>query len=273
MNTRYLDQTIQQAQATYPDRPELESVGRLALDILRVQREELDSLDRDVPSPEENIVSSRIAAREPALQFHDLHLDPENLHTLWDRFVQLVTERGVLTTAESQMLLSEAEPTDRLIRITELWYDQGANDSISLRSDLTPELVSMSARPWLFAAADRVAALIQSERWVEAYCPACGGEPDLLVITADRSSIYLCSRCDSTWLQSQNICPFCGESGSALEYYPGSVAGHQLRLCSNCNRALKIVDQTRFETQITPQAERLYALDLDRVATELNATT
>lgn len=254
-------------------RPALNPVAELALDVLRLQRDVLGEMGEESRPLKASVVQGRLAAGNPALGFEDLHIDPKKYHDVWTRSVDLCAARGALTSDESAALLSEGEPPDMLMRLTQPWYEHGADDSISFRSDLTPEMISISVKPWLLAAATRIASQLETTAWTLPYCPACGGEPDLAVIHRDGRRSLLCSRCDTIWQWKHVGCPFCEYDNPRIEYHQGSTPGYALQECKGCQRALKTVDASALGEDLTPAAERLFAADLDHLAAQLNLAT
>lgn len=268
-----MDATIAALTGNHPGRPEPTPVMDLALDVVRLQREVLAGLPEDMPSPEPEVVAGRLAAGNSALGFHDLHIDPELYHQTWLRAVALFSTAGAISTQEMNDLLDEGESGERLMRLTEPWYEHGADESISLRSDLTPETIGVAVKPWLLAAAARVARSVRRQEWRRSYCPTCGGEPDLAVLHGGNTRSLLCSRCDTLWEWRLEGCPLCDDLDTPTRLHQGPMPGYTLLECTGCDRALKTVDAAVLGQNLVPAAERLFAAQLDHLAAELNLTS
>ncbi len=272
MDTTALDAAISALSSHRPDRPELPPVGELALHLLRLQRETLAAIPVVGP-PSMEVAHERLREGGPALRFRDLQIEPETYHQTWVRAVELCADDGALTSAEVGDLLAEGESGDRLLRLTQPWFEHGADDSISLRSDLTPEIISIAAKPWLLAAAERVAEVVSRDEWTASGCPACGGEPDLAVAHTHGPRTLVCSRCDTLWPWPHDGCPFCHSGPENVRLHEGPSPGYYLQECLSCGRALKSVQGGVLGEDLSPAAERVFAAHLDHLAAQLNLTT
>lgn len=269
MDTSCIDATIAAVERPHAGRPPLQPVGWLALQVLRMQRDVLAGLHLDTPPIEPAVAAGRLAGGHPALGFDDLHVKPGTLHQTWHAAVSLFAEEGALTSAEAEELLNEGESGERLMRLAVPWYEHGAYESLQLRSSLTPELLDVTLKPWLLAAAQAVAPYLPAGDHGVPGCPACGGQPDLALVHRDGRRSLLCSRCDTEWIGRPSGCPICGRA-NGQEYHQGRTPGYLLMECRAGGHALPTVDAASFPEELMLPAERIFAIELDHLAAELN---
>jgi FdhE protein len=128
--------------------------------------------------------------------------------------------------------------------------------------------VGFGLAPYLLKAAAGILPELELDRWVQGYCPVCGGRPNLALLEAGRGARrLLCSRCNSVWHYSRVGCPFC-KSKEKQTYYAGPHGVYRLYLCPDCNRYLKTVDLRELHREVIPEVERLLTVGMDLAARE-----
>ncbi len=161
-------------------------------------------------------------------------------------------------------------------------------------------LARASLAPALEALGERAGAACASGGETEqgAFCPCCGGQPQLSCVADSGESLVsgrrtlLCARCGSIWAYTRSACPACGETDEArllvfAERWEGPVSvdgngdragGGQavfphLRIagCQTCRRYLIEVDLAR-EGRAVPEVDELAALPLDLYAADQGLT-
>jgi formate dehydrogenase maturation protein FdhE len=161
-------------------------------------------------------------------------------------------------------------------------------------------LARASLAPALEALGERAGAACTAPRDGEdgAFCPCCGGPPQLSCVADSGESLVsgrrtlLCARCGSSWGYTRSACPACGETDEArllvfAERWEGPVsvdgngdragAGQavfpHLRIagCETCRRYLIEVDLAR-EGRAVPEVDELAALPLDLYAADQGLT-
>jgi formate dehydrogenase maturation protein FdhE len=128
------------------------------------------------------------------------------------------------------------------------------------------QAVAFALAAYLQRAADAVLPELDLERWLWAYCPVCGGQPNLALLDEERGArSLLCARCDGLWSYVRVGCPFCQFKG-AQTYYLGGEGLYRLYVCPSCKRYLKTVDLRAARRLVLPVVERLLTVGMDLVA-------
>jgi FdhE protein len=157
-------------------------------------------------------------------------------------------------------------------------------------------LARASLAPVLEALGEQAAAACAPVREGEegAYCPRCGGLPQLSCVADSGESLVsgrrnlLCARCGTSWDYTRSTCPACGEAdeGKLLvytEHWHGPVSANgngaepavfpHLRIagCETCRRYLIEVDLAQ-DGRAVPEVDELVALPLDLYAADQGLT-
>ena len=229
-----------------------------------------------IPEPElrdEMAVRWRLEGGIPQLTFDQLAIEPE-------RFAELVAEirRVLLRHNPSWELDAEEEGAEQLLALArhvfETWDTltsprPGIGPDDEEESPQVPPsalTVGFALAPYLQRAAEVILPRLEIERWVQGYCPVCGGRPNFSLLEAKRGARQLmCSRCNSIWHYSRVGCPFC-KSKEKQTYYAGEDGIYRLYVCPDCDRYLKTMDLRELERRVEPVVERLLTVGMDLAA-------
>ncbi|MFN2290332.1 MAG: formate dehydrogenase accessory protein FdhE [Anaerolineae bacterium] len=228
-----------------------------------------------IPEPElrdEMAVLWRLDGGIPQLTFDQLAIESQ-------RFVELVMEiREVLVRHNPSWELEDidqgAEQLLALARhVFETWDTltsprAGAGSGEQGTQQVPPSAltVGFALAPYLQKAAEVILPRLDLERWVQGYCPVCGGRPNFSLLEAKRGARQLmCSRCNSIWHYSRVGCPFC-KSKEKQTYYTSEHGIYRLYVCPDCNRYLKTIDLRELERKVEPVVERLLTVGMDLAA-------
>ena len=119
----------------------------------------------------------------------------------------------------------------------------------------------------LTRAADAILARVDLTDWTRGYCPVCGGEPDLAVITPAAERLLICSRCLARWRFDQIMCPFCrNEDRSRITSFTSRDGRYRLSACDVCERYLKAYDARNASRPVMPAVDSVATLPLDAAA-------
>jgi FdhE protein len=169
--------------------------------------------------------------------------------------------------------------------------DLDAVDAYLARASLAPALEALGPRAgaaWASAGDDAEGG---------AFCPSCGGKPQLSVAADSGDALVtgrrnlVCARCATSWDFTRSACPACGEADEDrllvfAEEWTGAVSPHgngngaaasavfpNLRIvgCDSCRRYLLEVDMAR-DTRAVPEVDELAALPLDLYAADQGLT-
>jgi len=126
--------------------------------------------------------------------------------------------------------------------------------------------VSFGLAPYLQKASEQIMPCLALDRWVQSYCPVCGGQPNFALLESKRGARQLvCSRCNSQWGYSRVGCPFC-KSKEKQTYYSSDDGVYRLYVCPDCNRYLKTLDRRELQRDVYPDVERLVTVGMDLAA-------
>jgi formate dehydrogenase maturation protein FdhE len=247
---------------------------RLFRDLLRVQSEAKRQIEAPLPEgPDARTVRERLERGAPALDIDDLDpaiplLTPffamirEVFCGYPDLFADLAA--GPAGPINGQSLTGEA---------VRAWFSGGpmpASAPDGCGEETYRAMVHFTLKPLLEACAERLASLIDAEKWRGRGCPVCGGIPDMAYLDKERGGRWLvCSRCDFAWLFPRLQCPFCGtEDQNALAFLTDEKGLYRLHVCERCQCYLKTIDLRQTDDEVLLPLERLLTADMDRQARE-----
>lgn len=131
-------------------------------------------------------------------------------------------------------------------------------------------LLYSSIKPFVEAKIDQLPTNLNTETWLQGYCPICGSLPCLSLLKEEaKKRILLCSYCGYRWPAERLFCPFCSnrKQGSLLYFYAEGEEFCHIELCDNCHRYIKTLDWTETEKP-DPLLEDLATLHLDILASQ-----
>ena len=229
----------------------------------------------DIPEPElrdDMAVRWRLEGGIPQLTFDQLAIEPE-------RMAGLVAEiREVLVRHNpSWELEAKDQGAEQLLAMARHVFENwdtltspraGADSDEQGVQQVPPSAltVGFALAPYLQRAAEVILPRLDLERWVQGYCPVCGGRPNFSLLEAKRGARQLmCSRCNSIWHYSRVGCPLC-KSKEKQTYYTSEDGIYRLYVCPDCNQYLKTIDLRELERKVEPVVERLLTVGMDLAA-------
>jgi FdhE protein len=137
-------------------------------------------------------------------------------------------------------------------------------------------LATLLLRPYVSAAARELAVhvgrfLSEHTFWPHPYCPVCGHEPFMAILTRPSGRRQVeCSLCATRWEVRRGTCVFCGEEhreGAGFLYYDLE-SPYRVEVCDKCRRYIKSVDARKTAADREPvlMAEDLATLYFDVLA-------
>jgi FdhE protein len=266
-------EVLQALSAARTEHQELADLLDFYGELYRVQFEAKAS----VPEPElrdEMAVHWRLEGGIPQLTFDQLAIEP-------GPFADLAAEiREVLMRHNPSWELEDKDQTpEQLVALArhvfETWDTLTSPRAVSGSDEEDAQQVPPSAltvgfalAPYLQKAAETILPRLDLERWVQGYCPVCGGRPNFSLLEAKRGARRLmCSRCNSIWHYSRVGCPFC-KSKEKQTYFSGEDGIYRLYVCPDCHRYLKTIDLRELERSVEPIVERLLTVGMDLAAQE-----
>jgi FdhE protein len=122
------------------------------------------------------------------------------------------------------------------------------------------QVLTLSARPFLARTVETLHQRVDLSPWTRPYCPFCGGDPELALLTPSGERRLACARCTGVWPFAEHACPHCD---NRLPGYQTSFASpdgrYRLMACDACLHYVKAYDARG--------ADRPFILDVDTIAT------
>ena len=247
--------------------PDLASAVDLQIELLQLQRR----VQTRVPLPAINLEAAHLTTlltAGPILQFENLKIDWSDVRFLVRAAAAAMRTHEALDAADLRKIDVITRDAERLPSIIRAWFE-GTGQSRELPPEVEGlETVLLQAmRPILTRAADAILARVDLTDWTRGYCPVCGGEPDLAVITPAAERLLICSRCLARWRFDQIMCPFCrNEDRSRITSFTSRDGRYRLSGCDVCERYLKAYDARNASRPVMPAVDSVATLPLDAAA-------
>ena len=259
---------IQELRKLRVEQPDLASAVDLQIELLQLQRR----VQSRVPLPsirlETNYLNSQLT-EGPILQFDHLPIDWSDVRFLLRATAEAMRKHDALEDAELRRADAICRDASRLPVVIRSWYESARPGAEPLAEDGAGlESVLMQAmRPVLTRCADAVMARTDLAGWNRHFCPLCGGEPDLAVITPSADRLLICSRCAARWRFHQISCPFClNEERARITSLASRDGRYRINACDVCQRYIKAYDARRAGRPVMPVVDAVATLPLDAAA-------
>jgi len=272
--------------------PELAHAVDMQLELLDVHRRvqgriPLPSFDFDA-----RVVTQHQAAARPLLRFEDIPLDLTDLRLVVRQTADILRRFEALEEAETQGIQTLGRDQALLTVVAE-WYriaaEHHAAASVAGRAPDLPrpaaarppgvssstldQVLTLAIRPFLSRCAETVQQRPELAIWQHPYCPLCGAEPELAVITPAAERHLICSRCSLRWKFESLTCPFCRNSDrSRITSFATPDGRYRVYGCDACTRYLKAYDGRRATRPVMPVVDGVATLPLDAAAMQRGYT-
>ena len=248
------------------DQPELASAVDMQVEIVVMQRRVQSRLSTPWLEFDAAWLVRQLADGKPIVRVDEIPFDWGELRVLFRQVTDILRRYDLLEPADAATL-------DQLIRsgrpapedVAE-WYMSCANRNPTggrPTSDLpetASQVLTLSARPFLARTVETLHQRVDLSPWTRPYCPFCGGDPELALLTPSGERRLACGRCTGVWPFPEHACPHCD---SRLPGYQTSFASpdgrYRLMACDACMRYVKAYDARG--------ADRPFILDVDTIAT------
>jgi FdhE protein len=128
-------------------------------------------------------------------------------------------------------------------------------------------VLALAARPFLSRPVELMQHRIDLEAWRRAYCPFCGGEPEMAVITPAADRRLICGRCAGIWPFAPHACPFCGnDERQRITSFTSRDGRYRLYGCDTCRRYVKAYDARTADRPVMLSVDSIATLPLDAAA-------
>jgi formate dehydrogenase maturation protein FdhE len=255
--------------------PELAPAADMHLELLALERRVLARVAQPWIEITDEIVMRHNAEGQALVKFEKVPLDMTDLRLLVRRITDILLRYDALDTVAEARLERAGRDAD-LLGDARRWYavaaDPPRNDGPET-DDALAQVLALAMRPFLLRCASAVQATSHLHLWTHPRCPACGGEPELAVITPAAERHLVCGRCALQWHFDALTCPFCGNNDRArITSFATSDGKYRVAACERCRRYLKAYDGRHSTRGIMPIVETVAMLPLDAAAIQKGYT-
>ena len=258
--------------------PELAPAVDMHLELLGLERRILARVGQPWIELTAELVTLHDAEGRALVRFEDVPLELTDLRLLVRRTIDVLRRYGALDEAGGARL-------DRLGRDATLlaavgrWHLAAAEPTspappgAPATDDALDQVLTLAMRPYLSRCASAVQTSPHLALWSHPRCPACGGEPELAVITPAAERHLVCGRCQLQWRFDALTCPFCGNRDrSRITSFATPDGRYRVAACEQCRRYLKAYDGRRAPRGVMPVVDAVAMLPLDAAAQQKGYT-
>ena len=222
------------------------------------------------------VVAAHDATGEALLRFEEIPFEWTDLRLMLRQVSEILRRHDSLEEADYaavQALAREADlrPTlERWYRVSARHAATGAVPAPAGEPEPTPmpgEVLMLSVRPFLSRCAEVVQQRVDLSPWTHGYCPLCGDEPDLAVITPAAERLLICRRCTLRWRFDPLGCPYCdNRDRGRITSFATRDGQSRVYACDACQRYLKAYDSRHATRSVIPAVDSVATLPLDAYA-------
>ena len=268
------------------EQPDLGPAVDLEIDMAAVHRRAHGRISTPWLEFDPEWVARQFTGGQPILRFAEIPFDWTELRLVFRMISDLLRRHGAIEEADHAVLQDRVRagmPTPDQVAS---WYAETVSPVLSGKSDATagpapdgqpPEadahsdvfrqVLSLSARPFLSRPVELMQHRIDLGAWQRAYCPFCGGEPDLAVITPSAERRMICGRCTGVWPFAPLTCPFCGnDERHLIKSFTSRDNRYRVYACDRCRRYLKAYDARTADRPVMLSVDSIATLPLDAAA-------
>jgi hypothetical protein len=250
------------------DQPDLSGAADLQIELIQLQRRIQSRVSLPSIKLDPDYLNTLLATG-PILQFDHLPVDWGEVRFLLRATATAMRNHEALDDADFRRAEQLSRDADRLPVVVRSWYEAVRPGAEPLSADAVglESVLQQAMRPFLTRAGDAIMARSDLAAWNRGFCPLCGGEPDLSVITAAADRLLICGRCAARWRFDQITCPFCSNGDrSRITSFASRDGQYRLYACDVCERYLKAYDARRATRPVMPVVDGVATLPLDAAA-------
>jgi Protein involved in formate dehydrogenase formation len=232
------------------------------------------------------LLAKHQAEARPILRFENIPLELTDLRLLVRQTADVLRRHGALDDADYAEIQNIGRDMKLLAHAGE-WYRRTAErhvaapaalggvsgaDHAPTGGSMLDQVLSIAMRPFLSRCAE-VLQRADLSGWTHGFCPLCGGEPDLAVITPAAERHLICGRCSLHWKFESLTCPFCNNSDrSRITSFATPDGQYRVYACDVCQRYLKAYDARRASRPVMHIVDSVATLPLDAAAMQRGYT-
>ncbi len=275
--------------------PELAPAVDLQLDLIALQRRAQSRISTPWLAFEPAWVAGRFADGLPMLRVDDVPFDWPELRLLFRQTADVLRRHDAIEDADHaaiQRYSREGLPSPGHVAA---WFTvssahagharRGGDAGPAAPSAPAPvampdahrevfeQVLALAARPFLARVVELLQQRFDLESWQRPYCPFCGGEPEMAVITPAADRRLVCGRCTGTWPFDPLACPYCAnDDRSRITSFTSRDGRYRLYACDECRRYLKAYDGRTAARPLILSVDSIATLPLDAAAMQRGYT-
>ena len=226
----------------------------------------------------------------PLLRFADIPLDWTDVRLMFRRTADILRRFDALEDSDYAAVQTISRSGDMLGPLVIAWYEgaacrgkpdpsgrpedqagrparAAADTPPAIDAETLGHVLLLTMKPFLERCAEVVAQRADFSTWTQSYCPLCGGEPELSVITPAAERLLICSRCSGRWRFDPLACPFCGNADrTRITSFASRDGRYRIYACDVCLRYLKAYDGRNATRPVMVAVDSVATLPLDAAA-------
>jgi hypothetical protein len=248
------------------EQPELAGAVDMQVELVVLQRRVQARLTTPWLVYDPDWLARQFADGAPIVRFEDVLFEWGELRGLFRQITDVLRRYNVLENPDHDALQGIVRSGRPETADVAAWYNALAlrhRPSPSVESGLPDaygQVLAVTVRPFLGRTVETLSSRIDLTPWTRPYCPFCGGDPELAVLTPSGDYRLACGRCVGIWPFGEHICPHCDNRNPSRRTSFASRDGrYRLVACDVCQRYMKMYDARG--------ADRPFMLDVDAIAT------
>lgn len=259
--------------------PELAPAVDMQVALLALYRRVQSRIPIGRTPPSREVVRERLRRGERLIELSDISLDWSDVRLVLRQTAEILARYEALDSVSHRLIDEMLWEGGRLEPLVRQWYAETAPPPSQRTPDLAQhranlpamldEVLSVALKPFLARTVEGYGASIDKADWGRPWCPFCGADPELAVITAPDARQLICGRCVGRWSWDAVGCPWCGERETAnLAAFAAPNRMYRVYACRTCRRYLKAVDARRANRPVFPAVDTVATLPLDAAVAE-----
>jgi hypothetical protein len=257
------------------DHPELAAAVDMQVEIVVLQRRVQARLSPPWFEFDAAWLEGQLRAGRPVVAFREIPVEWGEFRVLFRQISELLRRYEVIEESDGRALQQLAHSRRPAPEEVEEWYVNrpGSTDRAAPKDPGHPaafgEILTLATRPFLARIVDTLHQRVDLGPWTRAYCPFCGGDPELALLPRPGDRRLACARCTAIWPFPEHACPHCDDRlpGHQRSYTsPG--APYRLIGCEACRRYIKAFDAQRADRPFMLDVDTIGSLPLDAAAAQ-----
>lgn len=255
--------------------PELAGAVAMQLELVEVIRRVQGRIPTPPQLPRE-IAARRLGAGGRLLEFGEFPLEWSDFRFVFRQVADILRRFEALEPGDHEHLQMLVRDGNRIERVIQGYYERtarperfggGTNPTPSDQPALLEQVAALSLRPFLARSAEVWSLRVDLAAWQRPYCPICGAEPDLAVLSTAGDRLLVCGRCLAQWPFDPTACPFCDNvSSERISSFASRDRRYRVYGCDVCRKYLKAYDTRGADRPVMPSVDSIATLPLDAAA-------